>query len=148
MSNSKIEIKKVESIGYENLFEFDTWKVSILSYLDELELDKISYVEAHQETDEIFYLVEADCTLILYEVSQFPSNFELIHLSKDQIYNVKKGTFHHHVLSCDAKVLIVENRNTNSLNSIRYELSIEEKEILKKNWKEFYENLLYNKLSK
>ena len=31
-----IEIKPIISKGYENIYIYDTWKVSMLSYLDEL----------------------------------------------------------------------------------------------------------------
>lgn len=147
--NKLVEIKKLESYGYENIFCYDNWKVSMLSYLPELELTNINYLEKHLETDEIFYLLAGECTLIIGDYHNDKIiDLELITLKKEQIYNVKKGTFHNHVLSPDGKVLIVENKDTDNTNSQRYQLSMREKEKLKKRWKEKNEKMLWNKLLK
>ena len=42
---------------------------------------------------------------------------QLLQLEPGKIYNVKKGVWHTHTLSQDAKVLVVENRDTTYDNS-------------------------------
>ena len=137
-----IEIKPIISNGYENIYIYDTWKVSMLSYLDELKKENIKYVEAHLETDEIFYLLSGECILIEALVSDNKViDYNFIKLDKEQIYNVKKNTYHHHILSEDARVLIVENTNTSNLNSHRIEIDNRE---MNKKLKDFYEKMLSN----
>ena len=114
----------------------------MLSYLDELKKENIKYVEAHLETDEIFYLLSGECILIEGIVlNNTVVDYNFIKLEKEEIYNVKKGTYHHHILSCDARVLIVENTDTSNLNSHRIEIDNEE---LNKKLKVFYEKMLSN----
>ena len=134
--------KPIISNGYENIYIYDTWKVSMLSYLDELKKENIKYVEAHLETDEIFYLLSGECILIKGIIlNNTVVDYNFIKLEKEEIYNVKKGTYHHHILSCDARVLIVENTDTSNLNSHRIEIDNEE---LNKKLKVFYEKMLSN----
>jgi len=38
-------------------------------------------------------------------------------MQPNKTYNIKRGVFHTHTLSQDAKVLIVENQDTNDSNS-------------------------------
>ena len=40
-----------------------------------------------------------------------------------KVYNVRRGAWHHHTLSPDAVVLIVENRDTTDANSAEAQLS-------------------------
>ena len=137
-----IEIKPIISKGYENIYIYDTWKVSMLSYLDELKKENIKYVEAHLETDEIFYLLSGECILIEALVSDNKViDYNFIKLDKEQIYNVKKNTYHHHILNEEARVLIIENTDTSNLNSHRIEIDNEE---LNKKLKDFYEKVLPN----
>ena len=134
--------KPIISNGYENIYIYDTWKVSMLSYLDELKKEEIKYVEAHLETDEIFYLLSGECILIEGIVlDNEVVDFNFISLDKEQIYNVKKGTYHHHILSPDARVLIIENTNTSDLNSHRIEIDNRK---MNKKLKDFYEKMLSN----
>jgi len=44
-------------------------------------------------------------------------------MEPEKIYDIKRGVWHSHVLSEDAKVLIVENENTSPLNSPRIRLT-------------------------
>lgn len=55
---------------------------------------------------------------------------EVVELEKNKIYNVPKDIHHSHVLSKDAKVLIIEQEDTNDENSNRVYLTEEIKKIL------------------
>jgi mannose-6-phosphate isomerase-like protein (cupin superfamily) len=69
------------------------------------------------ETDEVFVLLEGSAYLTIgLEMTR-------VDLEPNKIYNVKKGVWHSHIMSPDAKVLIVENSNTSAANSEKLPLS-------------------------
>ncbi len=109
------------------LFDFRTWRVAILNYLDEIHPAKIDSVERHNETDEIFVLIKGQGILF---VGDGNTRVEKIHpqvLESGKIYNVKRGVWHTIVLSQDGSVLIVENQNTSKANSDYFSLSLDHK---------------------
>ncbi|HHU24428.1 MAG TPA: hypothetical protein GXZ57_05040 [Acholeplasmataceae bacterium] len=115
-----VEVTDISGNGFVPLASVNNAQIALLSYIDELKLENIEYVEAHNETDEIFMLLEGKCYLICARVeSGIIKGFDITKMQKNKLYNVKQGVFHHHVLTMDAKVLIYENKNTNYFNSTR-----------------------------
>jgi hypothetical protein len=122
------ETYEFTGIGYSKLFHYQSWRVAILNYIEELEVDQIKYVEAHLETDEAFVLLHGSCKLIFAEVeNQVIIGFHLLDLEPHKIYKIPCGVYHTHTLSVDAKVLIIEEENTDFVNSPRIYLSEKEK---------------------
>lgn len=126
-----IETYEFNDKGYSKLFSYKEWRVAMLNYIDHLEIDKIDYVECHNQTDEVFILLEGSCKLITYNNNEF----DIVALEKNKIYNVPLGLYHNHVLSKDAKVLIVEQEDTNDNNSNRIYLTIDQREQMLKSWR-------------
>lgn len=115
---SKIEIKEFNDKGYEGLISFESWKIAMLNYHEELEPLNIGHVQAHTETDESFILLEGKCILFLTDIKDDQiTDIQAINMEQHKVYNIKKGVYHTHTLTKDAKVLIVENDNTNEFNS-------------------------------
>jgi ureidoglycolate hydrolase len=112
-----LEIHNCEGTGYKPLIDFDKWRVAILRYSDELLPERIITMQRHNETDEVFVLLEGRCILFIGEVNDTISSITGIDLEPQKIYNVKRGVWHSHTLNNDASVLIVENRDTTSQNS-------------------------------
>lgn len=112
-----LEIHDCEGTGYKPLIDFDKWRVAILRYSDELLPERIITMQRHNETDEVFVLLEGRCILFIGEVNDTISSITGIDLEPQKIYNVKRGVWHSHTLNNDASVLIVENRDTTSQNS-------------------------------
>lgn len=108
-----IEIHQFEGIGYQKLFHFQSWRIAILNYIEELEPQNIHRFQAHSLTDESFVLLEGACTIFIFEQDQILP----IHLEPKKIYNIKKGVFHSHTLSKNCKLLIIEEENTSDDNS-------------------------------
>lgn len=108
-----IEIHHFDGIGYQKLFHFQSWRIAILNYIDELKPENIFRFQAHELTDESFVLLEGACTLFIYENGQIMP----IHMEPNRIYNIKKGVFHSHTLSKQCKLLIIEEENTSDENS-------------------------------
>lgn len=112
-----LEIHNCEGMGYQPLIDYDKWRVAILRYCDELLPERIFTMQRHNETDEVFVLLEGRCILFIGEVNDTIISINGIDLEPRKIYNVKRGVWHSHTLTHDASVLVVENRDTTSQNS-------------------------------
>ncbi|MCU0104833.1 hypothetical protein N7603_04100 [Acholeplasma vituli] len=121
-----IEIHHFDGIGYQKLFHFQSWRIAILNYIDELDPNNIHKFQAHTLTDESFVLLEGACTLFIYEDGRIVP----IHLEPHKIYNIKKGVFHSHTLSKNCKLLIIEEENTSDDNSPSMDLTDAQKQQL------------------
>jgi len=112
-----IEVKNYEGSGYQPVISYETWRVAVLRYLSKLEPDQIVDMERHNATDEVFILVKGHGILFIAGNQIKPSDIQSIPMKIGEIYNVKKNTWHTISLSKDAHVIIVENDNTNTMNS-------------------------------
>ena len=127
MVNSRyLEIIEHTSEGFKPCIDYGEWRVAILRYISDVDVKNIKSLERHLETDEVFVLLEGNCTLLIGEGREIVSSIHKIEMSPLKLYNVKKGTYHNHILSKDARVLIVENRNTSERNSEIIPLSVEQ----------------------
>jgi hypothetical protein len=125
MDEKLLEIREFTGIGYKPIFDYGTWRVAILRYIDELIPEQIERIEYHNETDEVFVLLAGQAVLFLGEGE---TNVVALHpqvLEPGKLYNVKRGAFHLVVLSRDASILLVENRDTGAGNSTSVPLSAE-----------------------
>ena len=112
-----LEIRSYDGTGYRPLIDYDKWRVAILRYNDELLPERIFAMQRHDETDEVFVLLEGRCILFLGEGKNTINAITAIDMVPRKLYNVKRGAWHSHTLSRDASVLIVENRDTTVHNS-------------------------------
>ena len=127
--NDTLEVSSFNGEGYLPLIDFESWRVAELRYIDELEPDRIDNMQKHNETDEIFVVLEGDFTLFL------GGNGDEI----GELYNVKKGTFHTHTPEKNCTCLIVENKNTTDDNSPKIKITKEQSNKIVE---------LYNKVNK
>jgi ureidoglycolate hydrolase len=112
-----LEICSYDGSGYKPLIDYDKWRVAILRYCDELMPERILTMQRHNETDEVFVLLEGRCILFLGEGNNTIDSITAVDMVPRQLYNVKRGAWHSHTLSNDASVLIVENCDTTVQNS-------------------------------
>lgn len=130
MDESILEIKEYTDEGYKPLVDYGDWRVAILRYIDELIPDRIAYLERHLETDEVFVLLAGQGVLF------FGGNGARLEplcsqvMEPGKLYNVKKNAWHNIVLSRDATVLLVENRNTAEVNTEYWTLQPEHREFI------------------
>lgn len=127
LCNHHLEVSSFHGEGYLPLIDFESWRVAELRYCEELEVDKLKNMQKHNESDEVFVLLEGDFTLFLGGQGDEIGQIEAIKLEPLKLYNVKKGTFHTHTPEKNATVLIVENRNTCDDNSPKIKLTKEQK---------------------
>lgn len=94
---------------FKAVLEFEGWKIGLLRYSERFSDFKV--MERHLQTDEAFVLLDGEATL--YEEE---NSYEM---KKCKVYNVKKGLWHHIVVSKNATVLVIENSNTSKDNTER-----------------------------
>jgi hypothetical protein len=126
INESLLEIKEYVGDGYMPMIDYDSWRVAILKYCDELLPENITKMQKHNETDEVFVLLKGKFILYIGEGSDTVENVYAKELQPLKMYNVKKATWHTHSLSEDAVVLIIENQNTDLSNSPEIQLNFEQ----------------------
>lgn len=137
--NNSLQVSSFNGEGYLPLIDFQSWRVAELRYIDELEPDKIDNMQKHNETDEVFVVLEGDFTLFLGGQGDTIGEIQAIKLEPLKLYNVKKGTFHTHTPDKNCTCLIIENKDTTDDNSPKIKITKEQSEKIVK---------LYNKVNK
>lgn len=114
-----LEIRSFEGTGFQPLIDYDQWRVAMLRYSEELLPERIFAMQRHQETDEVFVLLEGRCILFLGDRKDTITSITAVNMVPRKLYNVKRRVWHSHTLNHDASVLIVESSNTTVQNSPR-----------------------------
>lgn len=118
-----LDIKTYSEEGYRPVIDYDSWRVAVLNYCDELLPENITKFQRHDETDEVFVLLKGSCILFIGEGDEEITEIHAQPMEPLKLYNVKKSVWHSHTLSQDTMVLIVENRDTTDANSPEIKLS-------------------------
>ena len=111
------EVKSYTGIGYSPVIDYESWRVAVLNYIDELDAENIDHMQKHNDTDEVFVLLKGDCILYIGHYEDKLTDIEAINMEQGKLYNIKRGTFHTHTLNQEAMVLIIENQDTCDDNS-------------------------------
>ncbi|WP_349944436.1 hypothetical protein ABFV83_13070 [Lacrimispora sp. BS-2] len=117
MERELIDIIKISQEGYTPLVDYQTWRVAVLKYCNDVRAENLDSMQRHLETDEVFVLLEGSCVLISGGNGEQPGEVECVRMVKNQLYNVKKGVWHTHALDEEGSVLIIENQDTCHKNS-------------------------------
>lgn len=122
-----LEIRNYTGEGYQPLIAYGAWRVAILRYIGELLPQHISKVQRHDNTDEIFVLLDGRCILFIAEGTDRVEDIHAQDMQPLKLYNIKRGTWHTHTLDQEATVLIIENDDTGPANSPEIELTAEQR---------------------
>ncbi len=136
MKKEYIEVTSYQGEGYLPMIDFGAWRVAILRYIDELEIQNLGKMQKHSETDEVFVLLEGNCTLFTGGQGEEIGEIDAVAMEPLQLYNVKQGTWHTHTLERDTTVLIVENRDTCDDNSPEQEMTAEQVREIRRSFEE------------
>ena len=117
LPESLIEVREHDAPDYKPLINYQSWRVALMNYTSDLTPDKINRMQKHTETDEVFVLLKGRCILFLGEGDETVTAVHAVDMELNKLYKVKRGVWHSHTFSEDAKVLIVENRDTVDANS-------------------------------
>jgi ureidoglycolate hydrolase len=132
MNERFLEIREYKGAGYQPLIDFDTWRVAVLRWEETQRPEFIRSMERHVQTDEVFVLLDGQAKLILGGDGDRVEGVYAQMLEKCRLYNVKQDVWHAVLLSTDASILIVENRDTGKENTEYCNLSAEiRREIIK-----------------
>lgn len=102
-----IKVSSHTAEGFRVMTEYGEWKVGMLRYSERF--SHLGEMERHMLTDEVFVLISGSATLY--------TNDEKIKMDSGTVYTVPAAVWHHIVVSEDASVIVVENRNTSIENS-------------------------------
>ena len=105
--NNSVVISKFSGNDFQVMAQFEGWKIGLLRISERFSSYKQE--ERHLLTDEVFVLLEGEAVLYV-ENQQFSMEI-------GTLYNVKKGAWHHIVVSENATVMVVENSNTGAENT-------------------------------
>lgn len=117
LPESLLEVRAHNAPDYKPLIDYQGWRVALMNHTPDLTPDKINRMQKHTETDEVFVLLQGRCILFLGEGNEAVTNVHAVDMEPNKLYNIKRGVWHSHTFSGDAKVLIVENRDTTDDNS-------------------------------
>lgn len=117
MNEALLEIREHVDPGYKPLVDFGEWRVAMLHFSPDLLPENLTRMQRHNETDEVFVLLEGRCILFVGEGNETVTRLYAEELRPGLVYNVKQAVWHTHTISPDAKVLVVENRDTTYDNS-------------------------------
>jgi mannose-6-phosphate isomerase-like protein (cupin superfamily) len=138
LPESLLEVREHDAPDYKPLIDYGAWRVALMNYTPDLTPDRINRMQKHTETDEVFVLLSGRCILFLGEGEERVTAVHAVDMEPHKLYNVKRGVWHSHTFSEDAKVLIVENRDTVDENSPFVGLSGEQQQqivaLTKKLW--------------
>jgi ureidoglycolate hydrolase len=128
--------------GYAPQIDFETWRIAVLNYCEDVRPENIRQMQRHDESDEVFVLLRGHCTLIIGVGKSLVEQIHFEELQPYQLYNVKRGVWHNHILSRNASVLIVENRNTCDENSPQISLSNDQQNMIMQSYRLFSDTAL------
>ncbi len=112
-----LEIHHHDGPSYQPLVDFEAWRVAILNFSPDLLPENLTRMQRHNQTDEVFVLLAGRCILFVGDGVETVTRIHAVELAPGQVYNVRRAVWHTHTLSIDAKVLVVENRDTTYDNS-------------------------------
>ena len=137
MDKTILDIREYNKVGYKALVDYGEWRVAILNYIDELDLDQNPRLERHMETDEVFVLLRGKTVLYMGGNEKQVKKITPQVMEPGKLYNVKRAAWHNILMSHDASVLLIENKNTSKKNSEYFrptpEMQAQLREIAKNN---------------
>lgn len=131
MDENVLAIEEYLGEGYKPLINFGEWRVAILRWIETTQPEKITYLERHMQTDEVFVLLRGQASLILGGNGLLVTDLQKQVMECGKLYNVRQNAWHSVMMSRDATILIVENQNTTENNSEYHQLTeLQKREII------------------
>ena len=128
--SEQIETLRYDENGYKTLVTFEGWRVAFMNDGPRTTVNGLSYFQKHDESDEVFVLLNGRCVLLMAGFGDTPGEITAVDMEPNVMYNVKKGAWHTHYFAPETKVLIVENADTDTTNSPCSDLTDEQRKII------------------
>ena len=127
----KIESFEFTSEGMQRVYENEKWTVGIKNWKPANDITGINCLERHNETDELFVLINGGCTLIFANETADGLELEAVTMEPHRVYNIPATLWHNTVTQKDTKMILIEDSNTSMNNSDILDLTAEEIEAVK-----------------
>ena len=108
IAKNLLDVSEYSGEGYMPLVDFDAWRVAVLNYIDELLPESLVAMQRHDETDEVFVLLNGRCILFLGSGDKMIDEIYAEDLRPLKFYNVKKGV-HFYTASEAEKAATIKN---------------------------------------
>lgn len=110
--------EKPQKDGFETVFQNEAFKCAFISPSDQYAYGKVKLLKRHNDSDEVFVLLEGSAVLLTQDEGYA---HQVTPLEKSTAYNVTKSTWHHLAVSDDALIFVAESgsmkpENTESIN--------------------------------
>lgn len=112
-----------EGEGMQRVFENEKWTVGIKNWKPANDISGISNLERHNQTDELFVLVNGACTLVYANEEEGKLVFGAVKMQPNRVYNIPSKLWHNTITQKDTKMILVEDSNTSMENSDIRDLS-------------------------
>lgn len=117
VKNSLVDVLEHTGEDYRPLIDCNGWRVALLNDAPKFRRETMPYLERHNETDEVFVLLDGACTLYIGDGDETPGRIETLEMEKKKLYNVKRAVWHSLTAAPGTTLLIVENTDTTKANS-------------------------------
>lgn len=118
MSTDKLSIASFEGEGLKRVVESGDWFVGIKNWKPANDAAHFDCMERHLQTDEVFVLLEGGCTLLVdYSADDSCSDIRCVRMEKNRVYCIHPSVWHNTITTKDAKLILMENKNTSMDNS-------------------------------
>ena len=91
ISEKLLEVRDYTKEGYSPVVDYDTWRVAVLNYSNDLLPVNIKAMQRHNETDEVFVLLSGRCILFIGDGDEIVTDIFAENMQPFKIYNVKKS---------------------------------------------------------
>jgi hypothetical protein len=119
MKDFQLKIDAFDGEGLKWAFDNGSWVVGIKNYKPQNDLKGFDCLERHNETDELFVLLDGECCLVLGEKAGngHPAAFEGILMVPQRVYTIPRGAWHTTVTKPGVKLILIEKSGTSMANS-------------------------------
>lgn len=121
-----IKIYESDSEGMSRVYENEKWTVGVKNWKPSSDLNGITELERHNLTDELFVLLQGNCTLVSGEESGQGLKLNALKMKPNQVYNIPSKLWHTAVMEVGTKMILIEDVSTGMENSDIYHLNAEE----------------------
>ena len=106
-----------EGEGLTRVFENEKWMVGIKNWKPMNDIANINNLERHNETDELFILLNGQCTLLFANETADGLDIQAVEMEPMKVYNIPRTLWHNTVTRKDTKLALIEDSSTGSANS-------------------------------
>ena len=126
MEKQKILEYAYEGEGMTRVFENEKWMVGVKNWKPMNDIANINCLERHNETDELFILLQGRCTLLYANETESGLEISAVPMKPLKVYNIPRCLWHNTVTERDTKLALIEDSSTGPANSDNYDLSAEQ----------------------